>query len=175
VLALALLAVTGCGTSAGGRGTEIERSFDVHWHDRASELAVHYRTDRIVFHRGRWSVGVTVTNESDKPLYETTWSPPGDIGAVWDGPALVYSGRDVLGNRRLIFVPADTETPEIAFPLKPGTSWHGTIEGRIPSTPRLPRKTAIWVRYPMFGIGQVWDGLNSALAVQWISRNGVQL
>jgi hypothetical protein len=31
------------------------------------------------------------------------------------------------------------------------------------------------VRYPMFGIGEVWDGLNSALAVQWISRNGVQL
>jgi hypothetical protein len=175
MLALALLAATGCGTSTGGREARIERTFDVHWRDRASEIVVHYRTDRIVFHDGRWSVGVTVANDSDKPLYETTWSPPGDIGAVWNGPALVYSGLDVLGNRRLIFVPADRESPEIAFPLEPGATWHGTIEGDVPTTPRIPRRSDIWVRYPMFGIGQVWDGVNAALAVQWISKNSVEL
>jgi hypothetical protein len=31
------------------------------------------------------------------------------------------------------------------------------------------------VRYPVFGVGQPWDGLNTALAVQWISEKAVRL
>jgi hypothetical protein len=147
----------------------------VHWRDHANAQRVRYRIDGITFHDGRWSVRATVTNATREPLYEATWAPPGDSGVTWNGPALVYSGHDVLGNRRLIFVPADKETPDIAFPLRPGATWRGTIEGKIPATPPLPRNDDIWVRYPIFGVGQVWDGVNSALAVQWISEQAVRL
>jgi hypothetical protein len=169
-----VLLLCGCGSSAGGAGN-VERSFDVHWRDQANAHPVRYRIDGITFHDGRWSVRATVTNATRDPLYEATWSPPGDIGVTWNGPALVYSGLDVLGSRRLIFVPADTETPDIAFPLRPGATWHGTIGGKIPATPPLPHKDDIWVRYPVFGVGQAWDGVNNALAVQWISAKAVQL
>ena len=87
----------------------------------------------------------------------------------------VYSGEDVLGTRRLIYVPAEKETPDIAFPLRPGSTWRGTIEGKIPAAPALPRRDEIWVRYPVFGLGQPWDGQNTALAVQWISAKAVEL
>jgi hypothetical protein len=94
---------------------------------------------------------------------------------TWNGPALVYSGEDVLGTRRLIYVPAEKETPDIAFPLRSGSTWRGTIEGKIPAAPALPRRDEIWVRYPVFGLGQPWDGQNTALAVQWISAKAVEL
>jgi hypothetical protein len=104
------------------------------------------------------------------------WSPPGnDSWRVWNGPALVYSGLDVLGNRRLIYVAADREEPNIPYPLKPRATWRGTISGKIPAEPRLPRATDIWVRYPVFGIGHAWDGTNPAEAIQWISQKAVQL
>jgi hypothetical protein len=172
---LVLLAAAGCGSAAGRGAGRVERTFDVHWRDRASAQAVRYRIDGIAFHDGRWTVRATVANGTKVPLYEATWSPPGDNGVTWNGPALVYSGLDVLGQRRLIYVPADKETPDIAFPLRPGATWRGTIEGRIPDLPRLPRADDIWVRYPVFGLGQPWDGLNSALAVQWISAKAVRL
>lgn len=172
-MVLALL--TGCGSSAGENTGTVERTFNVHWRDHADQHQVRYRVDGITFHDGRWSLHATVTNASRDPLYEATWSPPGDPGVTWNGPALIYSGLDVLGNRRLIYVPAERETPDIAFPLRPGATWRGTIEGKIPSTPPLPHGSDIWVRYPVFGVGQPWDGVNSALAVQWISARGVQL
>jgi hypothetical protein len=170
-----VLAAAGCGAAPRAPTARIERTFDVHWRDAASAHRVRYRVDRVVFHDGRWRVRATVTNRTNEPLYEATWSPPGDFGVTWNGPALVYSGLDVLGQRRLIYVPADKETPDIAFPLQPGATWRGTIEGKIPSSPTLPRGGDIWVRYPVFGVGQPWDGLNTALAVQWISEKAVRL
>jgi hypothetical protein len=175
VLAVVVALLCGCGSAARGPATNIERTFDVHWRDHANAYPVRYRVDGITFHDGRWSVRATVVNATAGPLYEATWAPPGSNGVTWNGPALVYSGRDVLGNRRLIFVPADRETPDIAFPLRRGATWRGTIEGKIPATPPLPHDDEIWFRYPVFGVGQVWDGVNSALAVQWISERAVLL
>ena len=87
----------------------------------------------------------------------------------------MFSGLDVLGNRRLIYFPSDRESPTIPLPLTSGVTWRGTIGGRIPDAPPIPRGRSIWFRYPMFGIGDVWDGLNAALAVQWISNRAVTL
>jgi hypothetical protein len=128
-----------------------------------------------VFHRGRWSADISVTNDSPKALYQAIWSPPGSEGVTWNGPALVYSGLDVLQERRLIFVPADREKPNIPFPLAPGATWRGTISGKVPASPPLPRADQIWLRYPVFGIGQVWDGFTQALALTWISQKAVEL
>lgn len=172
--ALLLVAVTaGCGTTA--RGPTIERTFDVDWHDRASQVDVTYTARRILLHDGRWSAQVTVHNKSGSPLYEAVWAPPGDPGTTWNGPALVYSGLDVLGSRRLIFVPADTEQPRLPVPLANGATWHGTIGGKLPIKPALPHGTTIWLRYPMFGLGRPYDGYTTSLAVQWISDKGFQL
>ena len=81
----------------------------------------------------------------------------------------------MLGNRRLIYLPAHSEQPAIPFPLRDGATWRGTIEGRIPADPPLPRGEPIWVRYPVFGVGRPWDGFTAALAVQWISERSVEL
>jgi hypothetical protein len=108
-------------------------------------------------------------------LYQAIWSPPGSDGVTWNGPALVYSGLDVLQQRRLIFVPADREQPNMPFPLAPGATWRGTISGNVPASPPLPRADEIWLRFPVFGIGHVWDGVSQALAVAWISRKAVRL
>jgi hypothetical protein len=93
---------------------------------------------------------------------------------TWNGPALVYSGLDVLGNRRLIYLPADTEQPKLPSPLRDGATWRGTIGGKLPATPPLPRRREIWLRYPVFGVGQPPE--TSTLApVQWISEKAVEL
>ncbi len=81
----------------------------------------------------------------------------------------------MLGNRRLLYFPADREVPAIPLPLRGGATWRGTIGGTIPDAPPIARGRPIWFRYPMFGIGQVWDELNPALSVQWISNRGVTL
>jgi hypothetical protein len=81
----------------------------------------------------------------------------------------------VLGSRRLIYLAADSETPALPYPLKAGASWTGTIGGKIPSSPVIPRGQPIWLRYPVFGIGRPWDGIDAALGLQWISSKGVQL
>jgi hypothetical protein len=81
----------------------------------------------------------------------------------------------VLQNRRLIYVPADREQPDIPYPLPPGATWHGTISGQVPARPRLPRATQIWIRYPVLGVGAPWDGFTPAGALQWISQKAVEL
>jgi hypothetical protein len=167
--------LAGCGSQPVTGARTIERSFDVAWRDRATSVAVTYTARHVTFHDGRWSAEVTVHNASGKPLYEAAWSPPDSNGVTWNGPALVYSGLDVLGSRRLIYVPASKEQPEIPFPLRDGATWRGRIEGKIPTEPQLPRGRPIWVRYPVFGIGRPWDGASAALAVQWISNSAVQL
>jgi hypothetical protein len=170
--ALLVVSATACGSRAGR--VDIERAFAVNWHDRANALDVRYAVTGLRFHDGRWSARISVDNRSAKPLFETAWSAdPSRIR--WDGPALVFSGRDVLGNRRLIYFPADREEPAIPLPLRPGATWRGTVSGPIPDAPPLPRGQPIWVRYPEFGIGEAWDGLNPALAVQWISDRSVTL
>ena len=113
-------ALAGCGSQSGTGASPIERSFDVAWRDRAASVAVTYTARHVTFHDGRWSAEVTVHNGSGKPLYEAAWSPPDSNGVTWNGPALVYSGLDVLGTRRLIYVPASKEEPEIPFPLRDG-------------------------------------------------------
>ena len=143
------------------------------WHDHASALAVSYTTRHIVLHDGRWSARLTISNETGKPLYEAAWKPD-STGLTWDGPALLYAGHDVLGFRALIYVPADTEKPAIPFPLRSGRTWSGLVEGRLPTTP-LPHGTPIWMRYPVFGVGQAFDGVNSALGLKWISEQGFRL
>lgn len=173
-LAALVLAALAAGCGATERGPAIERTFDVDWHDRASQVDVRYAARHIVFHDGRWSAEVTVRNRSGSPLYEAVWSPPGDPGTTWNGPALVYSGLDVLGTKRLIFVPADTEKPKLPVPLANGATWHGTVGGKLPEKPALPRGTTIWLRYPMFGLGRPYDGTPSS-GVQWISDKGFQL
>jgi hypothetical protein len=153
---------------------DVERGFAVDWHDRANAVDVRYAVTSIRFHGGRWSAGISVRNASTQPLYETPWAP--DSNHIrWDGPALVFSGLDVLGDRRLIYFPADREEPTIPLPLRPGALWRGTVSGPVPDAPPLPPGEPIWVRYPVFGIGQVWDGVNPALAVQWISNRSVTL
>ena len=173
---LATILAAGCGAQTASTGPpKIDRTFDVEWHDKATSIPVSYVTHRLFFHDGRWSADVTIRNESDKPLYETVWSQD-KAGFRWDGPALVYSGLDVLGARRLIYVPADDERPELPFPLRPGQSWRGTVSGKVPSKPALPRNSDIWLRFPVFGIGQKWSTYdNPALAVQVISERGVTL
>ena len=145
------------------------------WHDRASELDMEYSASRVVFHGGRWSARISVHNGTDKPMYETGWSPPHSNHFTWYGPALVFSGKDVLGNERLLFFAADTETPRLPFPLQPGRSWTGTVGGALLDNPRVPSGEPIWVRYPMFGIGEPWDGVTTTSAVQWLSQKSVQL
>jgi hypothetical protein len=169
-----LLGAAGCGAPGPSPATKIERTFKVDWHEHATSVDVRYSASRVVFHDGRWSADIAVANHSDRPLYEGTWSPaPG--GFTWNGPALVYSGLDVLGDRRLIFVPADREMPDIPFPLKPGATWRGTVSGKVPAVPPLPKADSIWVRYPVFGVGHVWDNFTQSDAVQWISQKAVQL
>jgi hypothetical protein len=141
----------------------------------ASQEHASFAASRITFHGGRWSAQIAITNETGKPMYETTWSPPGDYGMTWNGPALVYSGLDVLQNRRLIYVPADREAPDIPYPLPPGATWRGTISGYVPAEPRIPRATQIWIRYPVFGVGVPWDGVTPSGALQWISQQAVKL
>jgi hypothetical protein len=170
-VAVAVLAA-GCGSQAAA--PKIERTFDLDWHDRASQVAISYTARNIVFHDGRWSADVTVHNATGKPLYEAVWPLPGPIGSEWDGPALVYSGLDVLGNRRLIYVPADRELPAIPLPLPDGATWHGTISGKVPRKPALPHGSDIWLRYPVFGVGQQF-GLVAALDTQWISVKAITL
>ena len=170
---LVAVCAAGCGAAPQEPAARIERAFTTDWHDHADSVDVRYTTTRIVFHDGRWTANVTVTNRSDKPLYEATWAPAG--WRSWNGPALVYQGLDVLGARRLIYVPAASEEPRIPYPLRPGATWRGTVVGKIPAAPALPRNDEIWLRYPVFGIGQPWDGVNNALAVQWISDKSVAL
>jgi hypothetical protein len=167
-----VVTTTACGSRS--ESPLIERAFTVDWHDRANAVDVRYAVTSIRFHDGRWSARISVANRSGKPLYETAWAA--DLSHIrWDGPAIVFAGLDVLGNRRLIYFPADREEPAIPLPLRPGATWHGTVSGKLPDAPPLPRGKQIWVRYPEFGIGQVWDGLNPALAVQWISDRSVTL
>jgi hypothetical protein len=169
---VAVLLTAGCGSEAAA--PKIERTFNVAWHDRASQVAISYTARNIVFHDGRWSADVTVHNATGKPLFEATWPLPGPIGSEWDGPALVYSGLDVLGNRRLIYVPAEREVPAIPKPLANGATWHGTISGKVPRKPELPHGSQIWFRYPVFGVGQEF-GLVAALDTQWISDKAITL
>jgi hypothetical protein len=164
-----LLSAAGCGSGTAAQQTKIERTFVVDWHEKSARVNLHYSASRVVFHDGRWSADVTVENETGLPLYEATWSPsPGKF--TWEGPALVYSGLDVLGNRRLLVVAADTEQPDIPFPLKPGATWHGTISGDVPARPALPRGEPIWLRYPVFSVGHFASSM-----VHWISNKSVQL
>jgi hypothetical protein len=172
---LGVVAATGCGSQPARGPAGVDRAFALDWHDRANGLAVTYTASRLRLRGGRWSAVVTVHNGSPKALYETGWEPPDSNGVTWYGPALVFSGNDVLGERRLIYLPADSEAPRTPYPLRPGATWRGTIGGRLPRAPALPRGRPIWLRYPMFGIGAPWDGANSALAVQWISAKGVEL
>jgi hypothetical protein len=169
VLGVLLFTTAGCGSETANPSTKIERTFVVDWHEKSASVNLRYTASRVAFHDGRWSVDVGVTNETGHPLYEAIWSPaPGDF--TWEGPGLAYSGLDVLGNRRLIFVPADREQPAIPFPLEPGATWRGTVSGKVPATPPLPRGRAIWFRYPVFALDSP-----DAAKVHWISDRSVQL
>ena len=88
LLAMAALTAVGCGSPTDARAPRIERSYDVHWHDAASAQPVHYAIDRIVFHDGRWRVRATVTNSTKEPLFEATWSPPGETRGCWIHPVV---------------------------------------------------------------------------------------
>ena len=120
---------------------------------------------------------MTVHNGTTEPLYEADWRPPESVNPffTWNGPAIVFNGLDVLGNRRLIYFPADREEPALPYPLRPGQTWTGTIGGRLPPRPALPRRTAIWFRYPLFGLGKPWDNITTTDVVQWISDKSVEL
>jgi hypothetical protein len=170
---LTVAVAAGCGTQ-GRDAPTVDRAFAIEWHDRASSVAIAYTTRRLILRNGRWSAQVTVHNGTGKPLYEAEWEPPGSNGVTWNGPALVYSGLDVLGNRRLIYLPADTEQPKLPLPLPDGATWRGTIGGRLPTTPALPRRREIWLRYPVFGVGQPPEA-SQLPPVQWISEKAVEL
>ena len=169
LLGVLLFSAAGCGSGRVDQATRIERTFHLDWHEHAASANFQYSTSSIVFHDGRWSADITVTNNSGHPAYEAIWSPaPGDF--TWEGPGLAYSGLDVLGERRLIFVAADKELPAIPFPLKQGASWHGTVSGKVPKIPPLPKKSEIWFRYPVFSL----DSPDSS-KVHWISNRSVEL
>ena len=169
------IAAAGCGATGGSSVVGIERTFPINWADHADAVKIDYTATGLRLHDGRWTANVSVENRSGGPLYETTWAPQGDFGSTWNGPALVYSGLDVLGDRRLIFLPADREEPSIPYPLQNGKSWHGTISGKLQAKPVIPHGQPIWVRYPMFGIGRPWDNVTAATAVGWISEKSVKL
>jgi hypothetical protein len=171
---LGLVTAAGCGSQTGTGAPKLDRVFDISWHDRANAVAITYTTRHLVLRHGEWSAEVTVHNGTGKPLYESDWEPPGSSGTTWYGPALVYSGLDVLGNRRLIYLPADREEPNIPLPLADGATWRGTIGGKLPGTPALPLRRPIWLRYPVFAVGLPGD-VNAAPPVQWISDKSVQL
>jgi hypothetical protein len=174
---LVALLAAGCGSAASrDGGQKIERTFPVRWVDRPSQTPVVYTTRGIRFHLGRWSAVVTVANNTGKPLYEARWTPTDSFGSTWNGPALVFSGLNVMGARQLIFSPADTEVPQIPFPLPPGARWHGTIGGRLQAVPKLPHGSPIWLRFPVFGVGEPWNSSTSpALGVTWISDKAIEL
>lgn len=167
--------LAGCGTQSRAQTTGIERTFDVHWRDHASSTALSYTTRHIVFHAGRWSARISVHNGTTSPAYESQWEIPGSNHRTWSGPALVYSGFNVLHDRQLIFVPVDRATPPVPSPLPAGATWHGTISGKIPTAPPLPRSNTIWVRYPVFSIGDPYGPGGGLPPQQWISMQGIRL
>jgi hypothetical protein len=170
----ALLA--GCGSSSAAHGPDIERTFDVDWHDHATVQPIQYTARHIVFHDGRWSAEITLHNGTGKPLYPAPWSPADSNGFVWNGPALVYSGKDVLGERRLIYIPADTAKPEMPFPLARGATWRAKVGGKVPSKPALPKGDSIWLRYSVVYVGVPFaESTSNAEHVDWISVKAVQL
>jgi len=169
----ALLA--GCGSSS-ARGPAIERSFDVDWHDHATVQPIQYTARHIVFHDGRWSAEITLHNGTAKPLYPAPWEPSASKGFVWNGPALVYSGHDVLGGRRLIYVPADSARPPMPFPLPRGETWRATVGGKVPAKPVLPRHETIWLRFSVVLVGVPFaEAVGNAERVDWISEEGIAL
>lgn len=167
---------TACGARTTARGPALERRFDVDWHEHATVQQVAYTARHIVFHAGRWSADITLHNGTGRPLYPAPWEPAATKGFTWNGPALVYSGLDVLGSRRLIFVPADRTSSEMPFPLRPGGTWSATVGGKVPSDPRLPRRSDIWLRYSVVSVGAPWANVvGHAMTVDWISQKAVQL
>ena len=171
-----MLLLAGCGSKTAAT-QRIERSFDVSWHDKASALALGYTTRDFRFHDGRWSARISVHNGTDEPLYEADWAPSESANPyfTWNGPAIVFNGLDVLGNRRLIYFPADHEEPALPYPLRPGQTWSGTIGGKLPARPALPKASPIWMRYPLFGLGKPWDNITTTDVVQWLSDKSVEL
>ena len=171
---MALLA--GCGSSSSANAPRIERTFDVDWHEHASVEPIQYTARHIVFHDGHWSAEITLHNGTGKPLYPAPWSPSDSNEFVWNGPALVYSGKDVLGYRRLIYVPADTAKPEMPFPLARGATWRATVEGTVPARPVLPKGEPIWLRYSVFySACRSRESSSNADRVDWISAKGIHL
>jgi hypothetical protein len=171
-----LLVTVGCGSAAVARGPRIERAFEVDWHDHATVQPISYTARRIVFHGGRWSAEITLHNGTSQPLYPAPWEPADSKGFTWNGPALVYSGLDVLGDRRLIYVPADAASAEMPFPLKPGATWRATVGGKVPNTPPLPKRNTIWLRYSLVLVGVPFGRvLGNAQSVDWISEKGIEL
>ena len=169
-----MLLAAGCGSSTAERGPPIERTFDIDWHDRASAQKIEYTARQIVFHHGRWSARITLHNGTDKLLYPAPWKPSDSNGLTWNGPALVYSGVDVLGNRRLIYVPADSATPEMPFPLARGATWRSTVSGKVPARPALPRGNKIWLRYSVVVAGMPYaEAAGNGDKVDWISDKAV--
>lgn len=137
---------------------------------------VSYTARHIVFHAGRWSAEITLHNDTGQPLYPAPWEPADTKGFTWNGPALVYSGLDVLGSRKLIFAPADTTSLEMPFPLRQGATWRATVGGKVPSDPRLPRRSDIWLRYSLVSVGAPWSNEpGHAVTVDWISLKAVRL
>ena len=167
-----MVILTGCGAQA-GTAPKIERTFDLGWHERASQVAISYTTSRIAFHDGRWSAEVTVANHTGKPLYEVTWSLA-DNHRTWNGPALVYSGLDVLGTRQLIYVAADEELPRSRTRSRPAR--RGTARSAARCTRRRCCRTeqSIWLRYPVFWLGAPFGG-ETQQSVQWISLKAIEL
>jgi hypothetical protein len=171
-----LVALAGCGSDATAHGPRIERTFDVHWHDHATVQKVSYSARHIVFHDGRWSAEITLHNGTGQPLYPAPWEPSDSRGFTWNGPALVYSGLDVLGSRRLIYVPADSASSEMPFPLKQGATWRATVSGKVPITPPLPKRNTIWLRYSLVLVGVPFaQVLGNGQTVDWISEKGIGL
>jgi hypothetical protein len=171
-----VLLVAGCGSGTAARGPSIERTFDVDWHDRPSVQNIQYTAHHIVFHDGRWSAQITLHNGTPKPLYPAPWEPADSKGFTWNGPALVYSGLDVLGDRTLIYIPADTASPTMPFPLRPGTTWRSTVSGKVPAEPALPRNDAIWLRYSLVFVGVPFvSAVGNGDKVDWISEKGIKL
>jgi hypothetical protein len=171
-----VLLATGCRSSTSAHGPKIERTFDVDWHDHASAQKIQYSAHHIVFHDGRWSARITLHNGTDKPLYPAPWEPAESKGFTWNGPALVYSGRDVLGNRRLIYVPADAARPTMPFPLQQGATWRSTVSGKVPTKPALPRREKIWLRYSVVLVGVPFvNAAGNGDKVDWISDKAIEL
>ena len=142
-------------------------------HDHATSIAVAYVTHRLVFHDGRWSARVSVHNgeRTSRCTRRTGRRPTRRLH-------LERPGARLLGPRRARQSAAHLRAADRRGRRDPVPAahrrrrWRGTVGGKVPRQPPLPRGQPIWLRYPSSASASRGTSITTALAVQWISETG---